>query len=789
VTRYHGLPRLYIRYTLLSLRRGFGAKETAKATLPQSHKFGSQFNSSEVCMSHRNHVGKVMAGLVLLLAVLFVAPYARTQAPPEDPPAGAEAGATPDPAQNQNPVSLSAKIDQSQLKPGQTAKLLITVKLEPGWHLYALTQPPPPRKAKVTIDESGVFKLAGEVRQPKPKIYQDPNFSEPGKPFMSQAFENEVTFTAPIKVASDAKAGAQKLIAKFSYQVCDDQTCLRPTTKTFEIETTIAGASVQAPPTKATPTPINAPAKQTTSEISLLTKQAQAPPDPPRIVTPGTSDPAPASTPETSSPTPTATQEAVSTMGVGAIAQPPGGAPQVSSQAPTQPPTQASADEDMAKDLKGRGLFGFVWFAVIQGLLALLTPCVFPMIPITVSFFTKRDQKSGGAAVGQAGFFSLGIIFTYTAIGLALAGLAGPTGLTKLASSPWMNLLLTALFVVFALNLFGMFEIKVPTGLVSKLDAQAQAGRMGTMFATILMGVTFTLTSFTCTTAFVGTVLIYATQGEWFWAVVGMLAFATAFAFPFFLFALFPRWLSSLPKSGGWLNSMKVVMGFLEIAAAFKFLSNVDLVWGWDTISRNLVLSAWIAIALVAAIYLLGKIQLPHDSPVERLGVPRMLFATSFFGVAFYLLTGLFGAPLGEIEAWLPPGKTEWIESYEVALQKARAENKPVFLNFTGVTCTNCRWMEKNMFPEPEVKKELSRFVVAELFTDREKPDEIRAADEKNAERQAAQFKSAALPLYVIISPDEKTLAVFPSLTRDKQEFIGFLQRGASRFDQQTARR
>jgi thiol:disulfide interchange protein DsbD len=765
-----------------------------------------------------------MAGFTLALAVLFIAPYARTKAALEDPPKSAESGAKTDPAQNQNPIDISVKIDQSQLKPGQTAKLMITAKLAPGWHLYALTQPAPPRAAKVAIDESGPFKLAGPVRQPKPKIYKDPNFSEPGKPFMSQAFENEVTFTAPIKVASDAQAGAQKLIAKFSYQVCDDQTCLRPTTKTLEIDTTIVAASV-----KATSTLIQPPVKEVkepATEISGLPKQAPAAAEQPRIVKPETSNPAPATATEksslnpapaatvaeTPSPDPAATPDPVQTMGLSA------GAP-----APPQAP--GLSDEDLTKDLKNRGLGGFLWFAVIQGFVALLTPCVFPMIPITVAFFTKRDHQSNGAAVGQAGFFSLGIIFTYTAIGLALAAVAGPTGLTKLASSPWMNLLLTALFVVFALNLFGMFEIRVPTGLVSKLDAKAQTGGMGTMFATILMGVTFTLTSFTCTTAFVGTVLIYATQGAWFWAVVGMVAFATAFALPFFLFALFPRWLSSLPKSGGWLNSVKVVMGFLELAAAFKFLSNVDLVWGWNTVSRNLVLAAWIAIALVTAIYLIGKIQLPHDSPLERLGVPRMLFATTFFGVAFYLMTGLFGAPLGELDAWLPPEETNgraagllssgransgsslppgiavsgsggadnsaengWIESYDAALQKARAENKPVFLNFTGVTCTNCRWMEKNMFPDPQVKKEMDRFVLAELYTDRD-TDQHRASDEKNAEIQTTKYKSAALPLYVIISPDEKALATFPSLTRDKQEFIGFLQRGASRFQQQTALR
>ncbi len=743
----------------------------------------------------------------MLFAVLFIAAPAFAQESSEDGPNGADTNTAPAPAQALNPVTVSAKIDQSQLKPGQTAKLLITAKLEPGWHLYALTQPAPPRAAKVTIDESGVFKMNGAVQQPKPKIYKDPNFSMPGEPpFMSQAFEKEVTFTAPVKVASDAKAGAQKLIAKFNYQVCDDHTCLRPTTKTFEIDTMIVAAAVNTPPAP-TPTPVK--------KTALALPAAGGPAPAAMIDTPASATPTPI-------PTPTP-EVAVTAMGIGGAATPLLPPPAAGGQNPAAGAPDAGVSEEyMAKDLKNRGLFGFVWFAIIQGFLALLTPCVFPMIPITVSFFTKRDQRSNGAAAGQAAFFSAGIIFTYTALGLALAGLAGPTGLNKLAANPWMNLLLTLLFVIFALNLFGMFEIKIPSGLVSKLDAKAQTGQAGATFATILMGITFTLTSFTCTTAFVGTVLIYATRGDWFWAVIGMLAFATAFAAPFFLFALFPRWLSSLPKSGGWLNSVKVVMGFLEIGAAFKFLSNVDLVWGWDTVSRNMVLAAWVAITLVAAIYLLGKIQLPHDSPIERLGVMRMLFATSFFALTFYLLTGLFGAPLGELDAWLPPEETNgrnvaasylrpsgdadksannaqgslgslgsqgsWIENYDVALQKARAENKPLFLNFTGVTCTNCRWMEKNMFPDPLVRKELDRFVLAELYTDREMAAH-KAEDEKNAERQSRQFGSAALPLYAIISPNEQTLAIFPSLTRDKQEFISFLQHGANRFEQQTARR
>ncbi len=660
-------------------------------------------------------------------------------------------------AQLASPINLSAKLDPNPVKAGQTAKVTVTAKIDSGWHLYSLTQPAGgPRPTKISIDETGPFKANGKPTQPKPKVAADPNFSIPGQPpFMTETFDGEAAFSLPIKVAEGAPVGNQKLTVKFYFQVCNDHECLPPRTKPLDVDVAIVAANAKL---TASPSPEASP----------------------------TASASPASSPEaTASPTP---DSAV--------------IPATGSTTPPNPPS--ANDEDQAQALKNRGLFGFIWFAVLQGLLALLTPCVFPMIPITVSFFTKREKRTSAQAVGQASFFSLGIILTYTVLGLALAVIAGPTGLTKFAANPWMNLFLTLLFVVFALNLFGMFEIQVPSGLVNKLNASADSGTGSQTFATILMGITFTLTSFTCTTAFVGTVLIYATQGDWFWAVIGMVAFATAFALPFFLFALFPQWLQSLPKSGGWLNSVKVVMGFLELGAAFKFLSNVDLVWGWQTISRPLVLSAWIAIALATALYLLGKIQLPHDSPVERLGVFRMLMATFFLGLAFYFLTGLLGGSLGEFDAWLPPSsakdfalnraggnsaEAKWHETYEAVLQKAKAENRPAFLNFTGVTCTNCRWMEKNMFPDPAVKQELEKFVLAELYTDREDTPEHQKIDEENGKLQAEKFGTVALPLYAVIDPSGNILAKFPGLTRDKQEFVQFLQRGASRFQPMTAQK
>jgi thiol:disulfide interchange protein DsbD len=669
-------------------------------------------------------------------------------------------------AQGLNPVSLSGKLEPAQVKPGQSAKILLTAKIEPGWHLYSLTQPAGgPRPTRITIDESSPIKIDGKPQQPKPKVAPDPNFSIPGQPpFMTETFDREAVFTVPVKVADDAPTGALKIVVKFYFQVCDDHQCLPPRTRPIEVDATIIAAN-----TKVSPAP------------------NQVAPAPNKASTPGAS---PTVMPVTPTPAPSTTAIPEAGLG-GAIGA--GG----SSSTPTAPTAVGAvdtADEDVAKNLRKRGLLNYILFAMGVGFLSLLTPCVFPMIPITVSFFTKREDRTVGQAIKQALIYCFGIIFTFTGLGLALTLIAGPSGINKVAANPWMNLFLTTLFVVFALNLFGMFEIRLPSGLLSKLDSKSQSG---TTAATLLMGLTFTLTSFTCTAAFVGTVLVAVTQGEWFWPAVGMLAFSSAFAFPFFLLALFPKWMHSLPKSGGWLNSVKVIMGFLELGAAFKFLSNVDLVWGWNTVSRNLVLAGWIAISIVAAIYLLGKFLLPHDTPVQRIGVARMLSATFFLGLAFYFLTGLFGSNLGEWEAMLPPAQVSarnfstannshgaWLASYDDAVQKARAENKPAFLNFTGVTCTNCRWMESNMFTDLQVKKELERFVLAELYTDRETPE-----DERNGQLQAEKFETVALPLYAIIHPNGDILAKFPGLTRDKQEFIAFLQRGSNRFQQTTARK
>jgi thiol:disulfide interchange protein len=399
---------------------------------------------------------------------------------------------------------------------------------------------------------------------------------------------------------------------------------------------------------------------------------------------------------------------------------------------------------------------GFIWLAASAGALSLLTPCVFPMVPITVSYFTSRAEHGVRAAV----VFALGIIGTFTALGLALAVFVGATGAASFAASPWVNLGLTVLFVAFALNLFGVWNVTVPSGVVTALDARV--GRSSGLVGPVLMGLLFTLTSFTCTAPFVGTVLVSAAAGQWTMPIIGMLAYSTVFAVPFFVLALAPGWARRLPRSGSWLRTVKIVMGLVELAAAFKFLSNVDLVWHWGVVTRAVVLVAWILLALAAVVVLRFK-------PVAL--VPAAL--------AVWLGLGLVGrAHLGDLEAFLPPASPSvgsaltWrLNDLPGSLAAAQHDGKAVFIDFSGYTCTNCRWMEANIFSRPEVERALAQYELARLFTDGDGP-----LYERQQAYQESHYNTVALPLYALVAPDGHTIATLAGLTRDPAAFVAFLQ-------------
>ena len=432
------------------------------------------------------------------------------------------------------------------------------------------------------------------------------------------------------------------------------------------------------------------------------------------------------------------------------------------------------------------------------GALSLLTPCVFPMIPITVSYFTNHAAGSRTKSVRLAIVYSIGIIATFTILGMLLAVFVGAAGIQIFSANPWINIVIAAIFLIFAFNLFGAFEIRIPARLLTGLDAltRRKEGEGSGVVGALLMGLTFTLTSFTCTSPFIGSIMVSSANGDWQMPLLGMLAFSVVFALPFFILALIPQWVAQLPRAGGWMNSVKVAMGFLEVAAAMKFISNVDLVWQWGFFTRDVILAVWIALGLLLTIYLLGFYQLAHDSKQERIGAMRLLATIVSLAVTFFLLTGLFGAKLGELESFLPPdlasnssGRTgsnepTWIDNnYEAALVQAKAGNKRVFIDFTGYTCTNCRWMEANIFPKPEVDAELRKFVLTRLYTDGE--GEVY---ERNQQLEQEMLGTVALPYYAVVAGDGTLIASFPGLTRDAKKFVYFLRKAQEDLPQRTQR-
>ena len=422
------------------------------------------------------------------------------------------------------------------------------------------------------------------------------------------------------------------------------------------------------------------------------------------------------------------------------------------------------------------GLFAFALTAFGFGLASIFTPCVFPMIPITVSFFL--GQRGG---ILQAVVFALGIVGLFCGLALALTTALGPFGVIQMSSNPWVNGFIAIVFAMFAMSLLGAFEITLPSGLLTKMD---HASRRGGYFGTLLMGLTFSLTSFACVGPFVGPLLASSmTSQSLTQPVVGMASFATGLASPFFFLAAFPSYLKKLPRSGGWLARVKVVMGFVLLAVMFKYLSNIDQVLQSGILTRERYLAAWFVLFSMAGLYLLGLLRMEGIEPGEPLGIGRLLTGSAFLIFSFSLLPGMFGAPLGELDAYVPVavntgglGKSapnegpSWMkDQYQEALDIGRRDNKLVLVTFTGYTCTNCHWMKANMFTKPELAAAMENFVRVELYT-----DGLDATSETNQKLQE-RYDTISQPFYVLMKPDETVIAKFAGSTRDAQEFLTFL--------------
>lgn len=504
-----------------------------------------------------------------------------------------------------------------------------------------------------------------------------------------------------------------------------------------------------------------------------------------------------------------------------------------------QPTTVIIKDKAVLEEMKMDELnYDTIWdlflLAFVFGLIAILTPCVFPMIPMTVSFF-MHEGESKARGKFQAIIFGISIVLIYTIIGTVISLTLG-VNFANWLSTHWLpNILFFLIFVIFAASFFGMFEITLPSWMINKSDKNADRGGITGPF---FMAFTLVLVSFSCTGPLVGTILVEAATGAWVEPIIGMLGFSLAFALPFALFAFFPSWLSKMPKSGGWLNSVKVVLGFLELALGLKFLSIADQTYHWGILDREVYLAIWIVIFVLMGFYLLGKIKFAHDSDVKVISVPRLALVIITFSFVVYLIPGMFGAPLKFLSGYMPPVQTHDFDmnaivrenvkmllpedetlsncetpiyheflhlphgldgyfDYEQALACAKAQNKPIFIDFTGHGCVNCREMEANVWSDSKVLKQLQDdYVVAALYVDDKTlvPEEgwvISSADGKlkktvgkiSADLQIHNFNINAQPYYVLLGLDGEILVKPRAYDLDVDDFVKFLKQGTTNFN------
>ena len=636
-------------------------------------------------------------------------------------------------------VSFQTYSSKNIVKANEQFAVKIDVKIDKRYYTYSFQEQIGPdgigpSTSEIIFKSKDLAKINGKIQYPKPKRKFDDGFQ-----MQVDYYKGDFSVEIPLLAKKDIDLSKDKLNFEFVFQFCDSVSCLPPDVYKVDWKTNLY---------------------QSDFSKSLENKTEEA-------IQQNDTIPKAISTDEMSQISPNGNElEEVK-----------------------------SKSQIEIESKKEEGVWSFIWFAMTAGALALLTPCVFPMVPITVSFFTKRAEKQGGNALRDSAVYAAGIIFTFTALGFLLAIIFGATGIRDFAANGWVNLFIAAIFIVFALNLFGAFEIQLPTGLLNLLNTKSNQSTG--ILSVLLMSLTFSLTSFTCTVPFVGSALISASGGEWFYPIIGMLAFSGVFAIPFVLLAIFPSYIKKMPKAGGWMNNLKVTMGFLEIAASIKFISNADLVWGWGILPKELFLAIWIAISLLIGFYLMGVFRFPHDSEIESVGSLRAIFVTFFFSLAFYLMIGLWDKPLGELDAFLPPSEYReimsasvsstnppkpsnsdkeenlvWLHSFDEAQKLAQEQGKPIFIDFTGFTCTNCRWMEQNFFRKEETKELFSKYVLVKLYTDRFEEPYI-----SNKKFQQEKFGSIELPMYAIISKDGEVIGT-ETFTRDYQHFLNFLKQG-----------
>ena len=608
----------------------------------------------------------------------------------------------------ENVVTFQTRLEPEKPRPGEHARIILDLKIHQGWHVFSVI---PGEGDFAPIPTTLTFEdesllLIGPVYESNPITAPDPVLD-----MVLSFHEEQVSLFQNIQIPQEISGGTVwKNSGNLSYQACSDRVCLPPKTDRFSIEIPLG-----------------------TGEIRNEYKIPQFAVD--------------------------------------------------------NPPEDIS---EIEAALKG-GFWSFIGLAVIAGFLALLTPCVFPMIPVTVAFFTKQGDASPRETLRLAGLFGVGIVGTYTVTGMLFSMVLGAAGAVQFATNGWVNLAIGLMFTLFAFSMMGFIQLNAPGGLGNIADRWSRhlSGTAGVL----AMGLAFTLTSFTCTVQFVGTLLIAASHGMWFWPIIGMLVFSTVFAFPFFLLGIFPRLIQSMQsKSGNWMLHLKIILGLLELAAAFKFFSNSDLVWQLGIIDRDFVLAAWVILCTIAALFLLGGINI-HRVRVELTGGSGFAAAFLFAMLGIYLLRGLVGVPLNPwVDTYLPPvlqtfsesssgfttssetsGEVKahalpWQTDLPAALKQAKAENKKVFIDFTGYTCVNCRWMEKNIFSHPDVMARFQqKFVLVQLYTDGgEKAGE-------NQRMQISRFKTVALPLYVILDADDNMLAKRAGIIKPAEKFLEFL--------------